>query len=222
MAVGTVPFWREDLPASAQAEFGPAIDPAPVQTLIAELLAEPRGERFTWALGPSAPQRCSEDLLRWTALLMAEHDVPIVTHLYETRSQAVLARRAYAADDGSLLGLLDRRPADRPAHDRARGVDHPVRGGAARDAGANPSCNPMSNLKLLNGAAPVRIYGQAGVGLALGCDNCSGNDAQNMFEAMKAFALLWSLSGEAGESGAAARAFGAATLGGARALGLAG
>jgi hypothetical protein len=43
--------------------------------------------------------------------------------------------------------------------------------------------------------------------LTLGCDNCSGNDAQNIIEAMKSFALLWGMQGEAGESCAARRAF---------------
>ena len=222
-AVDTVPFWREDLPAEIQAELGPAIDPAPVQALLSDLLAEPPAERFRWALGPSAPQRCSDELLRWTARLAAERDVPVFTHVYETRSQAVLARRAYAADGGSLLGPLDRAGLLDARLTIAHGVwiteAEVARLGAA---GANLSCNPFSNLKLLNGVAPVRLYDRAGAGIALGCDNCSGNDAQNLFESMKAFALFWGLSGQAGESGAAARAFTAATLGGARALGLAG
>jgi len=39
---------------------------------------------------------------------------------------------------------------------------------------------------------------------------------------MKLFALYWGMQSEAGETGAARRAFHAATLGGARALGLEG
>jgi guanine deaminase len=58
--------------------------------------------------------------------------------------------------------------------------------------------------------------------IALGCDNCSGNDAQDMFASMKAFALWWANTGETGERGAAERAFEAATRGGATALGLSG
>jgi 5-methylthioadenosine/S-adenosylhomocysteine deaminase len=50
------------------------------------------------------------------------------------------------------------------------------------------------------------------VKLALGTDNSSCSDAQNMFQAMKLFALL---AGEGGQ-----KAFAAATLGGAQALGL--
>jgi 5-methylthioadenosine/S-adenosylhomocysteine deaminase len=86
-------------------------------------------------------------------------------------------------------------------------------------AGANLACNPTGNLKLLNGFAPIVEYAEAGAGIALGCDNCSGNDAQNMFESMKLFALFWGMYSTAGGSGAAREAFKAATVGGARALG---
>jgi cytosine/adenosine deaminase-related metal-dependent hydrolase len=89
-------------------------------------------------------------------------------------------------------------------------------------AGANVATNAMSNLKLLNGIAPLRAYAQAGVNLAIGCDGCSCSDVQNMFQGMKAFAQFWALQGEAGETGAARAALHAATVGGARALGLEG
>jgi cytosine/adenosine deaminase-related metal-dependent hydrolase len=58
----------------------------------------------------------------------------------------------------------------------------------------------------------VRAYVEAGVKVALGTDNSSCSDAQNLFQAMKLFALL---AGEGGE-----KAYAAATLGGAQALGL--
>ena len=79
-------------------------------------------------------------------------------------------------------------------------------------AGAHVALNPASNLKTRSGVAPVRAYLDAGVKLALGTDNSSCSDAQNMFQAMKLFAL-W--AGEGGE-----QAFAAATAGGAAALGM--
>jgi 5-methylthioadenosine/S-adenosylhomocysteine deaminase len=45
---------------------------------------------------------------------------------------------------------------------------------------------------------------------------------QSLFQSMKLFALYWGMQSDAGETGAARRAFHAATLGGARALGLEG
>ena len=167
--------------------------------------------RLSWGLGPSAPQRCSPALLAWAASLARERRLPVFTHLYETRAQAVHARTY-----GSHA-------------DRLGGIDHLVvahgvwtdDGEIARlgEAGAFLACNPVTNLKLLNGVAPVRRYAEAGVRIALGCDNTSAGDAQNLFQAMKAFALAWAIQG--GED-AAAHAFRAATLGGAAALGLPG
>lgn len=219
-AADTVPFWREELSASALEQLGGAHDPLPMQRFISSLLGGPSSDRLTWAFGPSAPQRCSEELLTWTARAALARHLQVFTHAYETRSQAVQARTKYEADERSLVSFLGRLGLLNERLTIAHGVwitDREIgQLGAAR---ANLVFNPISNLKLLNGIAPIRRYADAGVNIALGCDNCSGNDAQNIFETMKAFALYWGLQGEAGETGAAHRAFRAATLGGARALG---
>ena len=47
---------------------------------------------------------------------------------------------------------------------------------------------PFASLYL--GVAPLLDLKRAGVNLALGCDNCSCSDCQNLFQAMKMFALL--------------------------------
>jgi guanine deaminase len=44
------------------------------------------------------------------------------------------------------------------------------------------------------GIPPIRMLQDAGVRVGLGCDNCSCSDAQNMFVAMKLFALLAAIS----------------------------
>jgi len=156
--------------------------------------------------------------LSWVADLARRHDLQVFTHVYEARSQCVLARMEYAQQ--SLLGHLDKFGLLGPRLTIAHGVwisrDEIRRMGAA---GASLACNPTSNLKLLNGFAPIVDYAEAGTGIGLGCDNCSGNDAQNMFETMKMFALLWGMYSTAGSSGAAREAFKGATIGGARALG---
>jgi cytosine/adenosine deaminase-related metal-dependent hydrolase len=89
------------------------------------------------------------------------------------------------------------------------------------DVGGHLACNPAANMKLLNGAAPIRRYARSGAGVALGCDNSSAGDSQNLFSSMRMAALYWSLQAGSAEEAATA-AFRAATLGGARALGLQG
>jgi cytosine/adenosine deaminase-related metal-dependent hydrolase len=222
-AVDGVPFLLEELPSALHGSLPGAVDPLPMQRFVEALLDELSAPRLSWALAPSAPQRCSEALLSWAAALSRERGLQVCTHVYETRSQAVLARLAYGQDGGSMIRHLQRLGLLNPRLVIAHGVwiaDEEV--ALLGAAGAHLACNPMANLKLLNGAAPVRRYADAGASISLGCDNSSAGDAQSIFESMKAFAQLWALQSSAGETGAAAAAFRAATLGGARALGMEG
>jgi 5-methylthioadenosine/S-adenosylhomocysteine deaminase len=124
--------------------------------------------------------------------LSSDHDLRIFTHVYEARSQAVLARMEFPG--GSLVEHLDQAGMLNQRLTLIHGVwitaDEVDRLGKA---GASFVCNPTSNLKLLNGFAPLTAYASANVNIGLGCDNCSGNDAQNLFESMKTFALMWGM-----------------------------
>jgi len=135
--------------------------------------------------------------------------------VYESKANAVTARNRYAADGGSLIRHLARTGVLGPRFTLAHGVwltREEIDQMAA--SGAHVALNPLSNLKTRSGVAPIRTYLDAGVKVGLGTDNSSCSDAQNMFQAMKLFALI------AGTSGA--EAFSAATLGSADAIGLAG
>jgi 5-methylthioadenosine/S-adenosylhomocysteine deaminase len=215
-----VPFWRDSSVAKLPMLSMPT-DTRALRRLLTERVGKADIPRQRWALGPSGPQRCTDDLLSWTAALALRHGLQIFTHLYEARSQAVLARQEYAK--GSLIEHLAKFDLLGPHLTIAHGVwissEEIERFG---EASANVTCNPVSNMKLLNGFAPVVQYAQSGAGIALGCDNCSGNDSQNMFQSMKTFALLWGMYSQAGETGAARAAFKAATVGGASAVGMSG
>jgi 5-methylthioadenosine/S-adenosylhomocysteine deaminase len=80
---------------------------------------------------------------------------------------------------------------------------------------------PESNLKLASGLCPVRKLELAGVNLALGTDGCASNNDLDMFGEMRTAALL--AKGVSGDASAldAASALCMATLGSARAMGLA-
>ena len=80
---------------------------------------------------------------------------------------------------------------------------------------------PQSNLKLASGFSPVEKLRRAGVNIAIGTDGCASNNDLDMFDEMRTAALL--AKAVAGDATAldAASALHAATLGGARALGLA-
>ena len=84
-----------------------------------------------------------------------------------------------------------------------------------REAGAGVVLNPQGNLKMKCGIPPIRALQDAGVRIGLGCDNCSCSDAQNMFVAMKLYALLAAVSDPIPGPPQAAKALHAATEAGA-------
>jgi 5-methylthioadenosine/S-adenosylhomocysteine deaminase len=52
------------------------------------------------------------------------------------------------------------------------------------------SHNPISNMKLASGMAPIQKMIDAGVCVTLGTDGCASNNTLNLFEEMKTAALL--------------------------------
>ncbi len=173
----------------------------------------------TWALAPSAPQRCSQELLEGMAALSRQHNLPVFTHVYETRIQAAAAR--VQNQSTSLLGLL----ADAGLMNERLNVVHGVwltQADIAQiaAAGARVIHNPISNLKLKSGVAPILDLHRAGVHVALGCDNYSCAETQSIFIAMRMLCLLPAATDPEPGPIDAAYALRAATLHGAQAVGL--
>jgi cytosine/adenosine deaminase-related metal-dependent hydrolase len=90
------------------------------------------------------------------------------------------------------------------------------------ESGARVVHNPVSNLKTKSGAAPIADLYRAGVEVALGCDNCSCSDTQNLFLAMRLLCMLPAVTEPEPTAISAAYAIKAATVAGAAAVGLAG
>jgi guanine deaminase len=88
-------------------------------------------------------------------------------------------------------------------------------------AGVTAIHNPLSNLRLGSGVAPVRRMLEAGLAVGLGTDGANTSDTQNLFEAMRLAAGLSRIVGD-DESRwlGSADAMRMATVGSARSLGL--
>ena len=153
--------------------------------------APTRGPRFSWAVSPSGPQRSSRALLDGVCDIAGRHDLPIFTHVYETKAQTAKARDTYGDDGGSMVRYMERVGLFKHRTTIAHGVWlMPAEMEILASQGASLAHNPISNLKLKSGIAPMRRVMEAGVNVALGCDNCSCGDCQNMFQAMKMLCLL--------------------------------
>ena len=212
----------QGVPADVLSDIEGSAPPAADQLAFvrAQLSRRPAQGLFSWALSPSGPQRCTDALLDGIAALSAEYDLPVFTHVYETKAQTAKARSLYAATGGSMVRHL----ADQGLLNERVNLVHAVWIGLdeldlVAAAGARLVHNPMSNLKLKSGIAPVARARAAGVEVALGCDNCTCGDVQNMFEAMKLYCLLASGAEPMPAGVDAADALRASTLVGARAVG---
>lgn len=87
--------------------------------------------------------------------------------------------------------------------------------------GAKVAHCPISNMKLATGAAmPYPALKEAAVAMGLGTDGAASNNSLDMFETMKAGALLQKFAHGDPKALPAIEAFELATLGGARALGI--
>ena len=117
-ALDIEPFLPPDMPADVSAivsgKPGDArADLAFVEAQIKRL--DPLPPRLHWALSPSGPQRCSTRLLEGIAELSERYELPVFTHVYETRAQLAKARSHYRRSwriAGSLhgdVGLLTER-----------------------------------------------------------------------------------------------------------------
>jgi 5-methylthioadenosine/S-adenosylhomocysteine deaminase len=145
-------------------------------------------EGISIGLGPSGPQRCSDEMLSGCAGLADELDLAVHIHVLETRMQALSGRRRYGRtlpehlDSLSFLG-------PRLTFQHAIWLSDSDVGLVAR-SGTGVAHNPVSNLKLGSGICPVPVLLRAGVNVALGSDGMSSNDGNDMYTAVKLAALL--------------------------------
>jgi 5-methylthioadenosine/S-adenosylhomocysteine deaminase len=175
-------------------------------------------EKLTTACpGPSAVQRCTDELLSGAAELARQRKVPMHVHLAETKAQAVQGQQVYGTSllkhlDG--LGVLD---ANLSLAHSIWIDDDDVELFARR--GATPVHNPASNLRIGSGLAKVKEFFAAGVPVGLGTDGSASNDGQNMFDAMRLAALIHNQAGtDFTDWVAPAQALAMATRNGARAF----
>jgi 5-methylthioadenosine/S-adenosylhomocysteine deaminase len=140
------------------------------------------------AVAPHAPYTCTAEILRATAELAKEFDVPLHIHIAETafevenmrnehgipvvpyvKKQGLLEAKIIAAhcvhiDSGEIRSLLH-------AH---AGVAH----------------NPSSNLKLASGFAPVVKMLETGLNVGIGTDGPASNNDLDMFEEVRLAAFI--------------------------------
>ena len=188
----TIPFSREHVPTELQDEVArlhpPSVDDYVAFAREAHALVHGRAGRVRFMLAPSAPQRCTPELMLAANDLARDWGVPFHTHICETKIQGVTGPVLYGKSLMRTmrdLGLLH--PWTTIAHSIwVTDDDIELMG----EAGVSIVHNAISNQKLGAGVAPVRKLLDAGVNVALGSDGICSNDTPRMFDVMHAAGLL--------------------------------
>ncbi|MCC6472356.1 MAG: TRZ/ATZ family hydrolase [Burkholderiales bacterium] len=178
-----------------------------------------RGEPLvSFCMAPHAPYTVSDQTFRRVVTMAEELDLPIHTHLHETREEIQSGESTHSLRPlARLLELGVLGPRLIAAH-AVHLLDSEIELLARH--GASVAHCPSSNLKLASGFAQVARMERAGVGLGLGTDGAASNNRLDMFCEMRMAALLAKAVAGDAQAFPAARVLQAATLEGARALGL--
>ncbi|CAB1127938.1 5-methylthioadenosine/S-adenosylhomocysteine deaminase [Candidatus Hydrogenisulfobacillus filiaventi] len=175
------------------------------------------GGRLGYAFAPRFTLSCSDACLKAVGELAERYRVPVHTHAAESRAEVDLVRTRRGLGPiahFAALGLL--KPGLIMAHGVWADADDLQ---AVAAAGAAFTHCPSSNLKLASGLADPVAWSRAGVRFGLGADGAPCNNTLDAFQELRLAALL--PKPRYGPTAMPARAaFAAATIGGARVLGL--
>jgi 5-methylthioadenosine/S-adenosylhomocysteine deaminase len=135
------------------------------------------------SVAPHAPYTCTDEILRATAELAVEFDVPLHTHLAET----ALERENMRNEQGMPVIPYVKKQGLFNAKVIAAHCVH-IDLGEMRTllhAGAGVAHNPSSNLKLASGFAPISKMLEVGLNVGIGTDGPASNNDLDMFEEVR-------------------------------------
>jgi 5-methylthioadenosine/S-adenosylhomocysteine deaminase len=167
---------------------------------------------------PHAPYTVSDASFERIRMLADQLDIPVHLHTHETAQEVAESQKKHGQRP---LARLDRLGL---VNDRLIAVHMTQLTDAeialCAERGVSVAHCPESNLKLASGFCPVGKLQKAGVNVAIGTDGCASNNDLDMFGETRTAALLAKAVAEDAAALDAFSALRAATLGGAKAMGL--
>jgi 5-methylthioadenosine/S-adenosylhomocysteine deaminase len=140
------------------------------------------------AIAPTIPLHCSDAFLCGCADLARKYQLPLQTHLAESKAQAVLGQRKYGR---TLTAHLDELGLIGPNFSAAHAIwldDNDLDRIAER--GGTLVHNPLSNMRFGSGLARLRPMLEKNIDVAIGTDGVNTSDSLNMFEATRLASLI--------------------------------
>ena len=153
---------------------------------------------FKVMVAPHSPYSCSRDLLEASLELAKEENIPLHIHVAETQEESGIILKRYGKRPLAFLddlGYLDHKAVF------AHGVElNEAEITRLADSQVAIAHNPISNLKLASGIAPVVQLKKAGVPVGIATDSVASNNNLDMFEEGRTAALLQKMkSGDASQ-----------------------
>ena len=173
---------------------------------------------FQVMVAPHSPYACDEALLKGSLELARELDLKLHIHVAETQEENKIILERYGKRPLAFLkglGYLER------SGIFAHGVElNPSEIVDLAASLVSIAHNPISNLKLASGVAPVTDLLAAGVTVGLATDSVASNNNLDMFEEGRTAALLQKMRAGDATQFTIEQALKALTIEGAKALGL--
>ena len=149
-------------------------------------------------VAPHSPYSCSRDLLESSLELAKEENIPLHIHVAETQEESGIILKRYGKRPLAFLdelGYLDHKAVF------AHGVElNEAEITRLVDSQVAIAHNPISNLKLASGIAPIVQLKKAGVPVGIATDSVASNNNLDMFEEGRTAALLQKMkSGDASQ-----------------------
>lgn len=153
---------------------------------------------FKVMVAPHSPYSCSRELLEASLNLAKKEDIPLHIHVAETKEESGIILKRYGKRPIAFLdelGYLDHQAVF------AHGVElNEAEIARLADSQVAIAHNPISNLKLASGIAPIIQLQKAGIPVGIATDSVASNNNLDMFEEGRTAAFLQKMkSGDASQ-----------------------
>ena len=185
---------------------------------VIEIIKDYQDPNFKVMVAPHSPYSCSRDLLEASLELAKEENIPLHIHVAETQEESDIILKRYGKRPLAFLdelGYLDHKAVF--AHGVELNEAEIIRLADSQVAIAH---NPISNLKLASGIAPVVQLQKAGVAVGIATDSVASNNNLDMFEEGRTAALLQKMKNGDASQFPIETALKALTIEGAKVLGM--
>lgn len=145
--------------------------------------------RIKPAIGPHAPYTCSKELLTFSHEIAREYNIPVHIHMNETLNEIKIVKEKTGMRPFEYLNSIKffegvKVIAAHCVHLSDREID------IIEKKSVVVSHNPISNLKLGSGIAPIPKLLEKNILITLGTDGCGSNNNLNIFEEIKISSLI--------------------------------